>query len=1097
MKKIYLSILFFVLLWATNLQAVSYYSCDFEKPGVDTAWTFNPVANATIDAQIKNRWYLGALGNYGAVGSNGLYISSDNGQTVGYSSVGSVVMVYTTIALDPIANDSSFYQLTFDYRSAAVLSNEGLYCFLIPCEDPLTLKKNVVMSNPNGGQIPTMYEPYMLELQPGFSDNLNGAEVWQQCVTKIDPAICTGQPYYLAFAWNTGNSTPARPGGCCIDNINIRVAQECTQPKNLQVEVVGGSVLVTWEGDADTYEFDAYSYIDDRWYGPILLKDTFYQMIGMTPGQVDFYVRSQCNDSLYSLRTSTSELIYYPDQLCIDYLNLNKAKCYIHNSAPVNTETYDDFLPSKPIDYGPASSASRHTVHYNQLETDPRTGGLLKTVPKGELASIRLGNIEGGNEAERIELSFVVDTIESPVFLLNYAPVIEAPGHEDYENPRFKLDLLINGQSIGSCGQADFNCNDVYSNDRLTTKDTTWHLTTKDVAGSAADIVWKEWTTVGVNLRNPQYQGKTLTARLTTHDCTFSAHGGYAYFTLGCSDGKLKDMKCGEINPNFIAPDGFYYRWLYADSEKYRRADGSIDEKYVLGRSQTYVAGWHTDSLYAVDCMFVQDTTCYFTLYASTLAMNPVSIIPTPRIQRNCTENMYTVFFDGSQCHVQEIDHVNNDTLISTRNRVERIEWQFGDGTVGYEQSPVHKYPASGGTYNITLRTTFGSCDSVVTYVLHLDSLGPTRDTTTLYLCDDIKENGGYQWIENGKRYTEYGLDSIILVNPETTCDSILYLNLLEPTRVKEETVVFDKDLPYVYHGIKLYSDTTIKVASASCDTIWELKFQVYVTLKAKLEQDNYHVCHGDVSVPVNYTIQAGFARLYSVDFEDKTRFTDIDKAYTPNASKGTWQLPVDIPGDLMPNIYQATLTLHDSIPECDVHLPFSFVIRYSNDIIAQRWGDVLGVQNASFNQHMVNGTPVAFEFEDYQWYTCDATGLDTVAIVGANQSYLYQPLDYEAYYCAAVTRTTDKVRLLICPVQPSIVEAQEHKDMPSLSLIDASSQLQLSGKGQAQWYDLMGNLHSQQTYNNSTIQAPNTTGMYLLVLIEEIESTIQRVVIK
>ena len=212
MKKIYVSILIFVLLCTTRVHAVSYYSCDFEKAGIDSAWTLNPTANATIDAQIKNRWYLGALGNYGAVGSKGLYLSADKGQTVGYSSTGSVVMVYTTIALDPIDNDSSFYQLTFDYRAAAALANEGLYCFLIPHVDPLTLKPNVVMSNPNGGQIPTMYEPYMIELQPGFTDNLNGAEVWQQCVTKIDPSICTGEPYYLAFAWNSGNSTPLRPG---------------------------------------------------------------------------------------------------------------------------------------------------------------------------------------------------------------------------------------------------------------------------------------------------------------------------------------------------------------------------------------------------------------------------------------------------------------------------------------------------------------------------------------------------------------------------------------------------------------------------------------------------------------------------------------------------------------------------------------------------------------------------------------------------------------------------------------------------------------------------------------------------------------------
>ena len=206
-----------------------------------------------------------------------------------------------------------------------------------------------------------------------------------------------------------------------------------------------------------------------------------------------------------------------------------------------------------------------------------------------------------------------------------------------------------------------------------------WHYIPSGVVeGGYTDIFWKDWTTVGVNLKKPEYQGKKLTVRLTTFDCVFNAHFGYAYFTLGCSDGKLKGMKCGEINPVFEAPDGFEYRWAYAYNEKYRRKrDGSIPEQYVLGRGQTYEAGMMDDSLYVVDCMFVQDSTCFFSLYASTLATNPISIMGKPRIEKNCKEDKYSITFDASRSWVQEIDHVTGDTLVSRNYHIESYEWNI------------------------------------------------------------------------------------------------------------------------------------------------------------------------------------------------------------------------------------------------------------------------------------------------------------------------------------------------------------------------------------------------------------------------------------
>jgi hypothetical protein len=179
------------------------------------------------------------------------------------------------------------------------------------------------------------------------------------------------------------------------------------------------------------------------------------------------------------------KLIYYPEEMCVDYLNLNNAVCYINNSSPNNTLTFDDFKTVKAVDFGPSSMGSRHVVHFDRQETEPRTGGKAKTVPDGELASIRLGNWDSNDQAERIEFTFQVDTIKYPVLLLKYMPLLEAPGHADYENPRFLLDMLITGQSIGRCGQADFNANDVIgTNGQLKPEAVAqgWHITPQEIS---------------------------------------------------------------------------------------------------------------------------------------------------------------------------------------------------------------------------------------------------------------------------------------------------------------------------------------------------------------------------------------------------------------------------------------------------------------------------------------------------------------------------------------------------------------------------------------------------------------------------------------
>lgn len=1077
MKRILTISLWALIMMAMPIHAAQSYVCDFENEADRNRWVINRTANQNIYNSLTNKWYIGQQGNNGKDGAYGLYISDDGGKTAHYTNNGCWTIAYDIITLDHLATAAD-YTISFDYMGMGNVASDfdGIYLLWIPMLDPDKGDSIKVMSiATSANKVPPTYENYIIQLQPkAMIDYVNATSTWKQCIATIPNSLCDGTPHYLAFVWANGASVAQQPGAK-IDNIAIMDTRDCDTPTALGMAIQGTTTTLTWQGTAAEYEVSAYSYEQDTWHGPKIVQGTSTTFANLPIGQTDFIVRAKCAEDLYSFKAAISELVYYPDQMCVDYLNLNNATCYVHNSSPGSTLTFNDFKKVAPVDEGPAQIGSRHTIHFDKNEVEPRTGGLAKTVPDGELASIRLGNWDSNNQAERIEFSFEVDTLDYPVLLLKYMPILEAPGHEDHENPRFKLDILINGKSIGECGKADFNCNDVYDMKSKTllpgAEEQGWHITPAEVAHLQEAAVWKDWTTVGVNLKNPFYHGKKLTARLTTHDCTYSAHCGYAYFTLGCSDGKLKGMKCGAINPVFEAPDGFNYRWMYASSEKYRAADGSVPEQYVLGRDQIYEAGMQDDSIYVVDCIFVQDSTCYFSLYASTLATNPVAVMSEPQIQKNCQEDKYTITFDASKSWVQEIDHVINDTLVSQIYKIDRYEWNIEGLPGGWSDQPVatFDFPREGGDYLVSLRTTCGTCDSVIYYQLHLDSVGPTRDTTTVVLCDPIKKTG-YTWSERPDTvYYEYGLDSIILYSPTTSCDSIKYLNLVEPVRIYVDTMVLPEQLPFLYRG-RQYTQTmvdTIPISEDNCDTTWIFNFEVYESLIVSMPNMSYVLCEGDSVMSLVYDITRGRSLRYSYAFKDGN-LPSVEKE-PELQTKGHYEIPITL-GTLYPNVYEGQLLLEDSFPKWNITIPFTLTVQYASDVIAQRWNDVLAIRNADYNG--------GYEFDSVQWY------LNGAPIVGAMSFNYYtggENLQFGAEYSALLTRE-DGVKLFTCPFVPQQVAIDA---MPNLTtqIVNPSAQMPVKGTGTAYWYDMLGRMFKVENYNNTSITAPSQRGYYLLIL--------------
>jgi hypothetical protein len=324
-----------------------------------------------------------------------------------------------------------------------------------------------------------------------------------------------------------------------------------------------------------------------------------------------------------------------------------------------------------------------------------------------------------------------------------------------------------------------------------------------------------------------------------------------------------------------------------------------------------------------------------------------------------------------------------------------------------------------------------------------------------------------------------------VLLNPVTTCDSIIYLELTEPYRIYEDTMLLPEALPYTRHGRTYGTDTKTMVDTIPmpdhCDTTWVFNLEIYESLVASMPNAAYLLCEGDPVLSLVYDISRGRSLSYTCTFS--TPAIPSEGPVEEQQPKGQYRIDIPLDPALVPNVYNGSLLLEDTKPEFNVTIPFSVTVRYASSVIAQRWNDVLAIRNADYNGGYV--------FDSVQWYVSGQP------IEGAVEFNYFAGEDaqlrFGEEYTALLTRN-DGVKLFTCPFVPAPVPV-EVTDMPSL--VQPSAPVQLKGKGTACWYDLMGRQYSAQPYDNSEILTPASQGCYLLILNEENTRASHRVIVK
>lgn len=218
----------------------------------------------------------------------------------------------------------------------------------------------------------------------------------------------------------------------------------------------------------------------------------------------------------------------------------------------------------------PVTDGSQHVLitlngyDYN-CSNDPC---IMRMSPTSGDASVRLGNEQVNSHAEKLTYTMTIDSCNTGL-LYSYAVVLEDPGHEPNEQPRFDVTVTDSAGHIlgGTCGFYS-----VYAG-----SDSSF----QQGLGLA---LYKCWTTVAIDLS--AYIGQTIIISFATQDCTLGAHFGYAYVDARCISLVSEAAFCTGGNGNIIltAPPYFAsYQWYTPDGLPISTSGGTSDTCFYNG----------------------------------------------------------------------------------------------------------------------------------------------------------------------------------------------------------------------------------------------------------------------------------------------------------------------------------------------------------------------------------------------------------------------------------------------------------------------------------------------------------------------------------
>ena len=1043
MKRLSLIVLLTLFVSLVGAQTLTSYFCDFEDSQETALWQMN--VDASLMAQHLNAWYVGAAGSFGPNSTKGLYVSGGQGaDTVNNEYVtnynasahidGEFVVSYREI---PLANGN--YTMVFDWHGLGTSSSCMYVMWLNPHEEP-----RFGIYSDNSAGVPE----YCTD-----NNKYQGSSTWKS--QKVNFNVAGGQGGKLIVVWYSkrGDLT-SNPAGA-IDNISIYQG-ECTPPS--RVDYNGNTGSLTWQGSTSQYDVLVYNFHTKNTTSYLGVTGKSLNLSALTEeGMYYFYVRSVREDGAHSEWVYTEKFMWIKGARCIDIFDLTSdnsgaAKCFWtqpsdqggdwSSSIDFDAHMHDH---AGQIDLGSDNEHSRHTIHYIQDEYDPRTGNRLRTIPQGEIASIRVNGFweEANYNASCIEYDYPVQAGVSDLLILQYACVLENPNHDEEEQPRFKLDVLQGNTVVSACAQADFRpgFGDASS----------WH---HEGSGNS-QVDWCDWQTVTVSLRD--YIGSTLKIRLSAYNCTLGGHFGYAYFTMNCTGGDLQGIACGDFSTDhFEAPEGFNYRWYRADDPQ---AGTPAHNVHVLSTERVFNIDPDDADIYLVDMVDRNNPRCFYTLEA-----NPNPRFPQARgsLLRTTTGNCQQTAYFSQDSRVVRINRQTRDSSF-VDEPVESVIWNFGDGSDPVESMDAtvsHVFPAEGGEYDVTVTATMsnGICED--THLIHIslpDLTSPdTRDTT--HICGE-----GIDRIDTIVRTNTHGCEYMELHHYyyHSTFDTLYEERMCEGGRY-----FFPGNRRYYTHSV----DTALNLKTIyGCDSIIRLKLIVDPKLIVEYPSEA-RVCLEDSYFEIPYQVVSGAMDSIHVYFSER----DCERGFQPvYAFANGEDIRIDIPDNLYPDNYQIRLEFGGE--RCFMEpQSATLMMLYKTNILY--WNDgFISIQNADYN----GGN---FEFVAYEWYR-NGVRLET------NQSYVPTTVDdIDAVFELRLMRRNENYYIESCPLVYNPYTAVEEVYAGGLPLyptyVERGGSITVAAGDGFSVYSVLGARVARYEASDSerTFTAPAHNGVYIVV---------------
>ena len=308
------------------------YIYAFEDATENEAWVLE-------NGSQTNKWYIGtASSNSG----NGLYISSNNGESNIYSNTSSSsVYAYRLINLEAAGE----YIVAFDWKSYGESSYNGydvLNAYLVSGLEQITAG-----SSPSSSWI----------LATNNSSGLEDVTTWQHSEKTVD--IATSGNYILAFFWKNDGSSGDNPPAT-VDNISITRIACPTVADMIVSDITTTSADITWteRGPATAWDvvFSNTTLTDAQLASatPVNVTAASYQATELTQNTPYYiYVRAHCSDedqsdwSAAQFRTECGDLTVPFTETFNDYTATN------YYTAGIMPDCWDVVYEGTSLGYSP------------------------------------------------------------------------------------------------------------------------------------------------------------------------------------------------------------------------------------------------------------------------------------------------------------------------------------------------------------------------------------------------------------------------------------------------------------------------------------------------------------------------------------------------------------------------------------------------------------------------------------------------------------------------------------------------------------------------------------------------------------------------